>query len=111
MSNGKEINITSHNQSGGITAHTVNVGSSPRILTQENGRKIVENLLPYKEKTICVTSYSGDGESFNYANQILKLLVDNSFKTSGVDQVIWANPIPPLSFDNIKVQVNVGSRF
>lgn len=49
---GVTINVTSHNQSGGITAHTVNIGRQRFEMTENVMERIASLLDPKREVTV-----------------------------------------------------------
>lgn len=68
------INITSTNQSGGITAHTVNVGKPPRELKAADQSALLALLnLPTGSK-FDIESPMGDNEAIALADAIEKFL-------------------------------------
>lgn len=87
MSEDNGINVTSINQSGGITAHTVNIGQKPPALSDENKIEILK-LLPNKRAKIFVSAINGDNRAVFLAGQILSFLVKkNLYKLIGVNTV------------------------
>lgn len=88
----QNISINSHNQIGGITAHTVNFGQSPRSLNEELGRQIKHNIPT--TATVRIVAIMGDGEAFGFANQILAWMKGNGYAmVDGVDQAIYSKPV------------------
>jgi hypothetical protein len=88
----KNIFITSHNQSGGVTAHTVNFGPQARQMSSQIGATIIHNIPISAEVT--VIAVLGDGEAFGFANQILQWLKSNGYdNTEGVDQAVYTTPM------------------
>lgn len=107
--------VTSHNQSGGITAHTVNVGLAARLVDENLIRQINETIP--KGSIVNVNAVLGDQEAFGFASKILAWLRNNGYKNTknehGVDQAMYNQPIPPLSLKVIsgtEFELNVGSR-
>lgn len=86
-----KTNITSINQSGGITAHTVNVGPQPRRLDAGTASNL-ENLLS-KDKKIMITAVLGDGEAFQFASEILNHLKSRGYTVDGVNQAVYSQPV------------------
>jgi hypothetical protein len=88
----KNIFITSHNQMGGITAHTVNFGPQARQMNDQLGAQLKQNLPT--SATIRVVAVLGDGEAFGFANQVLQWLRTNGYsKADGVDQAVYSSPV------------------
>jgi hypothetical protein len=89
-----DINITSHNQSGGITAHTVNV--NPRF-QHALGNAIREKLLHNvpSQKLAVVWATHGDEESYRYAAEIFDFLKSKGFNLFGSAPVnnIFTSPL------------------
>jgi hypothetical protein len=83
-------NITSNNQSGGITAGNVNVGRVPRAIDQSLRAQILAQLP--RDKEIVVVGILGDAESINFAEQIHAFLKANGFKMkepNGISQSVF----------------------
>ncbi|MEI6886548.1 MAG: hypothetical protein WCO02_18810 [Bacteroidota bacterium] len=88
----KNIYITSHNQSGGVTAQTVNFGPLARQMNQQLGDQLRQNIPT--SAAIKVIAVLGDGEAFGFANQVLQWLKSNGFsKAEGVDQALYTQPV------------------
>ncbi len=88
----KNIFVTSHNQMGGVTAHTVNFGTQARQMNDQLGGQIL-TMIP-KTASVRVVAVLGDGEAFGFANQILQWLKSNGYSNSeGVDQAVYSNPV------------------
>ena len=89
---GGNIFITSNNQTGGITAHTVNFGPAARQMNQQLGQQLQQHV-PRTAK-VTVTAVLGDGEAFGFANQVLQWLRANGYdNTDGVNQAVYAQPM------------------
>lgn len=82
----QSISITSNYQSGGITAHTVNVGRPARHLTPVRAAELVQ-LLP-RDKPVTVFAVMGDPEVLDYATEIASHLTNSGFAVTGPDQVM-----------------------
>ena len=78
--------VISQNQSGGITAHTVNIGPQTRKLTKEQEITFVEYLKNNPKGDIIIEVKGPDKEPNEFANQLEEL-----FKQSGWN--ITAHPI------------------
>lgn len=87
----QNISITSNNQSGGITAHTVNIGSVRRQLDAASAQQLLQ-ALP-KNKPVKVIAVMGDQEAFAFATQILGHLKANGYQAEGVDQAVYSQPV------------------
>lgn len=95
--------VTSHNQSGGITAGIVNLGPQRRDLDLPDfdGLKAqIQRELP-RDKPLTVTAVMGDGEAAEFAVQIHKYLTAEGFKMTetGISQGMFSTP--PI---NLQVQ-------
>lgn len=87
----QNISITSNNQSGGITAHTVNIGSTRRQLDPASAQQLLQTLP--KNKPVKVVAVMGDQEAFAFATQILGHLKANGYQAEGVDQAVYSQPM------------------
>jgi hypothetical protein len=91
VSDEKKVFITSVNQSGGITAQTVNLGPSQRHLGQKDAALISANVP--KDATIKVQAVMNDPEAYRLADEALQWLKANGYQNvSGVDLGLY---IPP----------------
>jgi len=88
------INVTSYHQSGGITAHTVNVNPRfQRALGDEIRQKLLQNVS--RQKLAVVWATNGDDESYRYAAEIFNFLKSNGFNLFGTAPVnnIFTSPL------------------
>jgi hypothetical protein len=113
MSNSKNTFVTSHNQSGGITAGTVNIGTPPaRQMTQQMEAQL-RQLVPTSNK-VTVTAVMGDGEAFAFAQEITSWLRANGWaQVEGVNQAVFSQPVFNQSVDNSKpgeIGIIIGTR-
>jgi hypothetical protein len=112
MSNGQNINITSNNQMGGVTAHTVNFGPTARNMDDNLGNQL-KATIPL-EAEVTVTSVLGDGEAYGFANQVLTWLKNNGFtNVSGVNQAVYFGPVIGQNVNKVndnKFDIIIGSR-
>jgi hypothetical protein len=74
-------NVSSTNQSGGITAHTVNVRKPRRIMSSLLQQSMLRDFP--REKQIVVWSISGDEETHSLGQQIFNFLKQNGFQLFG----------------------------
>lgn len=103
--------VTSHHQSGGITAHTVNLGQGQRKIDQALANQILTQLP--KDKEIDVVAVMGDSEAFTFAIEINAFLRANGFITpheTNVSQGVFSGPVGPLVFNLPESQLIVGSK-
>lgn len=105
--------VSSTNQSGGITAHTINARKSARHINQRLKAQI-NGLIPAdKSEKIIVSSSLNDSEAFAFAKEIKDYLVSQGRNVEGVNQVIT---IPPAvgqdayRDENGVFNIRVGSR-
>ena len=92
MGNDNKTNITSINQTGGITAHTVNLGPTARQMSDQLGQQLKQHIPT--DKKVTVTAVLGDGEAFGFANQILQWMKSNGYRdVAGVDQSVFTQPV------------------
>jgi hypothetical protein len=106
-------NITSFNQSGGITAQTVNVGPGKRTLN-ESVQEQLDNAMIGKKK-VTVVAVMGDGEAFQFATEIFDYLKGKNVPLygGGVVQAAFGRPIIGQianQLPNDELQIIVGSR-
>ncbi len=90
-----DIHITSHNQSGGITAHTVNIGKRERKL-DEAGKQGIETALKQfpNARRFGVTAIMGDPEAMNAAIEIRAYLQSTGRNVAQhIDQVAYGSPV------------------
>ena len=105
-----KINVTSYNQTGGITANQVNIGNQARVLNLEIQNQIQQMLSKDKGKTITIVSVMGDGEAFSFATQIKSYLSQLGHIVSGVDQGVYSEPIVGQVFNPEKLEIIIGSQ-
>lgn len=106
----KKINVTSYNQSGGITANQVNIGSQPRTLNFEVQNQLQQILSGKKGQTLTVVSVMGDGEAFNFVTQIKNYLTQQGHTISGVDQAVYSQPVIGQAFNPDKLEIIIGTK-
>ena len=86
------INISSTLQSGGITAHTVNMASPARHINASNAAQIKEVIEENEFEKITVTAALNDAEAFGLASEILELIKSLGYEADGVNQAVWMPP-------------------
>lgn len=107
-------NVTSHNQSGGITAHTVNQFAPPdRKLTDRDKREIAE-MIPAGAK-VRVSVSMGDAEAFSLGKEIEAHLVASGYDVTPDEfsQAVWNQPMRGKMIDKRpdgSYDVIIGSR-
>lgn len=85
----KTVNITSHNQSGGITAGTVNVGNADRQVTPQLASKLGCSLPSDKSlRTIIITPTHNDAETLRFANKLKVHLLSLGYQANVFNGVI-----------------------
>ncbi len=89
-------NVTSYNQSGGITAGTVNIGPQPRSLANPNTDELKKQILRElpRDKPIVIQAVMSDTESMSFAEEIHAFLKSNGFQLDG--EVVYAMFVSPL---------------
>lgn len=87
---GTTINVTSHNQSGGITAHTVNIGKEQRQLGDEE-RAFLTSTIP-KHARVEIQNPLGDAEAHTYRVEIQQFLLEQGYTNVHGSQGIYAVP-------------------
>ena len=112
MSKDKPVfNVRSFNQQGGITAGEVNIGPQPRNLNSDLQKQLRSHLPSGKKVT--VTAVMGDGEAFQFAQQVKEFLVSQGYDVSGVDQAVYAQPVMGQNIErrsDDEYQVIIGTR-
>ncbi|MCU1315946.1 MAG: hypothetical protein JWN63_1268 [Candidatus Acidoferrum typicum] len=100
----KRINVTSINQSGGITAHTVVVGPAQRSMSGPGSDALRAQILRDlpRTKPITVMALMGDNESYRFAAEIHAFLKANGFKLAedGISQGVLNPPPRGLSIND-----------
>ena len=92
MPDDKNIFITSHNQMGGITAHSVNFGPTARSMNENLGNQLKQQIPA--SASVRVVSVLGDGEAFGFANQVLTWMKGNGYSNvEGVDQAVYTQSV------------------
>lgn len=91
MSQPQNVNITSINQSGGITAQNVNIGVPPRQIDAGLASQIVNIMAGNKKANIAAVL--GDAEAYQFAAKVKDFLSHKGFEVDGVDQSVWMPPV------------------
>lgn len=105
----KKIHIQSFNQSGGITAHTVNIGKPQRIVTQEILQEALRLIADKKGQVISIICVFGDAEALIFANQLKTLLSESGHTISGVDQGAYSQPVTGMNYNSEKMEFVIGT--
>src|ERR1043166_3771261 len=80
-------NVSSHNQSGGVTAHTVNIDRRiKRKMTDEMKSGLLRDLP--NDKPVAVMGMNGNTESMTFANEIHSFLSTNGYRMT-TDTATW----------------------
>ena len=112
MPEDKNIFITSNNQMGGITAHTVNFGPTARSMNHELGAQLKQQVP--ESASVRVVAVLGDGEAFGFANQVLTWMKGNGYsKIEGVDQAVYSQPVMGQNINKkseSEFEIIIGSR-
>jgi hypothetical protein len=111
-SNNSTVNVTSNNQSGGITANQVNIVAIPRNLDDKTQNQLLA-ILKKKDEPIDISSVMGDAEAFKYANQINDFLKTHGYtKVEGVSQSVFSKPVIGqfIDKDSIGVKIVIGAK-
>ena len=106
------VNVTSHNQNGGITANQVNIGAIPRKLDNNIQNQLL-GFLQDKNERIEISSILGDPESFEFASQINNFLKSQGYlSVDGVNQSVYTKPVVGqfLNRDSTGVKILIGSK-
>lgn len=86
--------VTSHQQSGGITAHTVNVAPPTRSFKSHDLTDLKTFLAQFGGTPVTVTCGFGDGEAAHFAEEVKELLLAAGWQVTGVDHVLRTPPPP-----------------
>ena len=89
----KHINVTSYNQSGGITAYNVNIGPQDRKLTSQLANQLMKHIKDNGIEKATITSVMGDQEAFQFASVIKAFLNDQGLSVDGVNQAVYTKPV------------------
>lgn len=94
-------NVSSTGQTGGITAHTVNLGPRRRTMNSPEATDLKRQILTTlpRDRPIEVSSVMGDAECFEFAAQLSSFLRDNGFNVSSESQAIFNKPVRGLQVD------------
>lgn len=99
--------VKSYNQSGGITAHTVNLGPQPRKINSKL-QDIILTSLPRDQK-IRIVAVMGDAEALQLAFEILEFMKRSGFNVEGPHQAMYTEPVKGLVFNDSTNTLIVGA--
>jgi hypothetical protein len=104
------FNVTSNNQSGGITAGQVIVGRPGRQLEESHRRDLARVLR--KERFTVVRAIMGDAEAFQFAQQILAFLQEEGYSNPGVVTYLMGHAIGQQiqTDENGQIEILIGHR-
>jgi hypothetical protein len=74
-------NVTSNYQTGGITAHTVNLGSPRQVMGPALKKQILDQMP--RDKQIVIWSVAGNEETHTFATEIFNFMKENKFDLFG----------------------------
>jgi|GEM_PF-2122185 len=86
------FNVTSQNQTGGITAGIVNFAPQGRKLNPEV-KKQLDELFPDTNEKVKISAQMSDSEANDYAEEIKDYLVSKGFHITEIGQFIQSPPI------------------
>lgn len=78
---------------GGITAGQVNLGPTPRHLTDQLRDQLRQLIVERADAPISVTSVMGDGEAYGFALEIKEFLEAEGHSVEGVDQAVYTGKV------------------
>lgn len=109
------FNVTSHQQSGGVTAGIYNqYGKPPRIFNPETQKSLLEKLSNLNIKNVRVSAVMGDTEAFSFAQQIANYLKSKpQLQVDGVDQVFLSGPFWNQDVKNLgngSAEITIGTQ-
>ena len=95
--------VISQNQTGGITAHTINYGIPPRQITESSANELIADLKKYPAESFRISCIMNNSESFRLAQNLEQILKLAGWKGSadGIEQKIFNEPIK-----NVLVEVD-----
>lgn len=106
MADEKNIfNVTSNHQAGGITAGQVFVGQAGRHL-DDRWRRQLREALP-RDKKINVIAVLGDGEAFQFANEVMQYLKTEGYDAGGVNQAVFSGPVTGQQIREVKGEFEI----
>lgn len=91
MNNNPYINVSSYFQSGGITAHTVNLGAPPRHLDSASQAQL-KSKLPTGTKVKIMCAW-GDQEAFQFASETREFLIAKGYEVGNVIHSMFNKPV------------------
>ena len=103
--------VTSYNQSGGITAHTVNMEKPGRHIN-DGLKQQLDSLLPKEKRPIVINSAISDRESYNFGAEIAAYLRGNGWSVEQL-QAMWSPPLVGQRFRPEKdgrINIDIGSK-
>ena len=97
---GDTYNVTSHGQSGGITAGVVNIGPQDRDLSvmPDVQKILLDNVSGFKSRSFRVQAQMGNPESYNFALQLQVFLRANGFVVEDFISEGAGGKPPPVSY-------------
>jgi hypothetical protein len=106
-------NVTSHNQSGGITAHTVNIGPQRRDLNSPWGAPLKAQILDKipRDKEIGIVAVMGDVECYELGMQLHTFLKANGYRlkeSDGISQGVFMPPPRNVNFNPDTNEFQIG---
>lgn len=78
-----QINVTSHNQTGGITAYNVNVGKPQRQIDDHWRSLLNKAIVEYPGREIKIMTEMGDKEAYQLGEQIFSYLKSQGHQIPG----------------------------
>ena len=119
------VNVTSNNQSGGVTANTANVTAGTATVTAKTAnfsppqRTLSDNdkqrlLSIPKDADVRIDAILGDSEALRFASVIKDFLLSENYKVNGVSQSVYSAPVIGASISKEKegniYKVTIGSK-
>lgn len=89
-------NVTSYNQTGGITANQVNIGTIPRRIKSETVKLFLNEITKYPEREITIRALFSDAES-----QSMSILIKDIFEKAGWVIKWYLFEIPNKPMNNV----------
>lgn len=90
---GTVFNVSSTNQTGGITAGVVNIGSTKRTLNLAKKQYLLDEVKSLTPRNMIISSLMGDMESISLAEELKKVFLEMGWTILGVNQIVSMRPI------------------
>ena len=106
-----DMHVEHHDKRSEIAGHQVNIQTRERQLHEGADRQLGDYLMKVRCEAVEVKAVTGDGEAFRLASQIKNFLTSKGFVVTGVNQVVYSDPVqgqaiePPNDAGIVKIIV------